>query len=84
MRRLFVVQAYAYARPVGELNPAALQLIQLSGHGVYLDTHAGGGLVGGRSRITITVSGPDGIPSFTKRQEALQAAYEQAMARRSR
>ena len=29
------------------------------------------------------IAGPDGVPSFTKRQEALQLAYEQALARAS-
>jgi hypothetical protein len=44
---------------------AGWKLVRQDDAACVLEVERSGGLVGGRSRSTITVSGPDGIPSAT-------------------
>jgi|JI102314A2RNA_FD_contig_41_5781593_length_756_multi_2_in_0_out_0_1 hypothetical protein len=44
---------------------AGWKLVRQDDSACVLEVERSGGLVGGRSRITITVTGPDGIPSAT-------------------
>lgn len=66
--------------PTRERSPEVLlvrQRMEQTGVDYCLDVH------GDEALPYNFIAGPDGVPSFTKRQEALQAAYEQALVRAS-
>ncbi len=69
-----------WQNPTRERSPEVLlvrQRMQQTGVDYCLDVH------GDEALPYNFIAGPDGVPSFTKRQEALQLAYEQALARAS-
>lgn len=69
-----------WQNPTPERSPEVLlvrQRMQQTGVDYCLDVH------GDEALAYNFIAGPDGVPSFTKRQEALQLAYEQALVRAS-